>query len=143
MRPVSDVKQKLLEKLRQIARKKELARNGRFKRRPKRRFDKPSSRLFSFPKDKYEALQEVQRILGFTDEELRMFFALLEKANGGDLEFEIGDISVEFRTYSCDDNCLNEIEVVVKVEEKEVTHTVEYSFDYGLRNIFAKWQKKL
>jgi hypothetical protein len=103
-----------------------------FKRRLKRRFDRPSSGLFSFPKDKYEALQEVQRILGFTDEELRMVFALLEKANGAYLNFEIGDIGVEFDTLGAEAS--NEIRLVVKIEGKEGIYSAEYKFNHALRN---------
>jgi len=121
VRLVSEVKQKLLEKLKKIVRKRESVRKGR-------RFKRASSRMFSFPKDKYKALEEIQTMLGFTDEELHMFFALLEKATDGYLTFDFGDLKAEFHTCVFDVNTASEISVKVEVEEKEITHSAEYHF---------------
>lgn len=116
---MSKVKQKLLEKLKNIIRKKESERKRRFKRAPS---------IFLFPKDKYEALEEVQKILGFTKEELSMLLTLLEKSIDGHLNFDVGDITIEFQAVKFDESSPSEISVIVELTEREITHRVEYKF---------------
>jgi len=91
-----------------------------------REFEKPALAKFSFTDDKYKALEEIREILGFTEEGLRTFFAVLEKADDGYLDFSVGNVIVEF--HKVGDLCSGEISMTVKVEQKEVTHTTEYQF---------------
>jgi hypothetical protein len=121
---MSKVKQRLLEKLKNIIRKKESDRK-------RRRVKRAPSKMFLFPKDKYEALEEIRKILGFTKEELGMLLALLEKSIEGHLDFNVGDITVEFHAVELDESSPSEISVIVELAEREITHRVEYRFNHG------------
>ena len=135
VKTVFEVKQKLLEKLKEIARKRAF-----FKK--KRKFRRASSRLFSFPKDKYEALEEVREMLGFSKEELSILFALLEKSVDGHLHFDVGDMTIEFHTFEFDESSPNEISLIVEASEKETTYRVEYDFGYSGRKFSgSNWIK--
>ena len=121
---MSKVKQRLLKKLKNIIRKKESDRK-------RRRIKRAPSKMFLFPKDKYEALEEIRKILGFTKEELGMLLALLEKSIDGHLHFNVGDITIEFHAAELDESSPSEISVIVELAEREITHRVEYRFNHG------------
>lgn len=89
-------------------------------------------RTQSFPANKYEALEEIQEMLGFTDAELTVLFDLLEKANGGYIEFKRGDVEIEFHTFAFHETSANEVSLRLRAKEKEVTHATEYQFPQGL-----------
>jgi len=126
---VSEAKQKWLQKLGEIVKRRKPSRKWR-------RFKRTSSTTFSFTSNKYEALEEIREMLGFTDEELRLLFALWKKADGGYLTFKGRDITVEFNT-----NCDDEIVFIVRVEEKGIAHLAEYKFNHEVRNV-ATWKKR-
>ncbi len=88
--------------------------------------------MFSFPKDKYEALEEVRGILGFTEAELRNFLSLLERSQGY-LRFAMGNVNIEFHARACFELPLSEVGLEVQVKERGIEHTAKYEFRHRAR----------
>jgi len=82
-------------------------------------------------RDKYLALEEIRELMGLTHDEAITFFALLDKAEYGNLHFRVCDVCVEFHTYWCRCDSYREGSVCVKTEGSGVSHSVEYQFPEG------------
>jgi hypothetical protein len=55
-----------------------------------------NSRFIGFPKNRYEALDEVQSFLEFSGVDLGQVFEILLNSNDGDLTYRFGDVEIQF-----------------------------------------------
>jgi hypothetical protein len=111
-------------KQRRIKNKKHLhRRTGRIRR--------PAPKWFSFPEDKYKALEEVRRILGLTKAQLRFFWSLLERSSSGELNFHAGNVRIQFSTWAYyeDEPLPSRIYMKIRIKEKQIEHHLKYKFE--------------
>jgi len=94
--------------------------------------------------DKYLALEEIQQALGLTTEELASFFALLEKADYGDMRFSFCNATVIIEGYGGRLGSHSHGMACVRVETQErgVTSVVEYRFPRGLNNVLQNRRRE-
>jgi len=92
---------------------------------PKINSESPTSRIAggSFPEDPYVALEEVSRMLGLSESEVRLLLTLLGKADDGYLSFHLGNICIEFINRSFDEKGMI---LDIDVEKGNMSHSVKY-----------------
>jgi hypothetical protein len=93
-----------------------------------------------FAGNRYTVLEEVKKILGFNDVEWRYLFVILSKADGGYLEFNLGDISILFQL--CERWLEDErtIHLSIEVEKDRMGRTATY--EYKLKELETLRNKK-
>ncbi len=138
---MSKLTRKLREKLKQVSKRGMVLKERMFKGRQRRNASQGFGD-FSFRQDKYEALEQVQQILGWTDEEISGLFGIMEKADDGHLNFHLrGPIKIAFWRAGFDETYPKAINVCVDVNGDEVTQSVKYTFYNGLGDL-TSWKKR-
>lgn len=84
--------------------------------------------LDGFPRNRFDALDEIQKLLGFTQTEWHAFFRIIRKADDGFLEFNRGGLMVQFALWSEEEKKVNlSIEFLKRKLGKSATY--EYSLE--------------
>ncbi len=87
------------------------------------------SRVFpEFPENRYDALEEVQKMLGFNSMEWKIFFKVLRKADDGFLEIHLGDLQIQFALWSEDEKRVH-LSLEYQKERTGKSATYEYSIN--------------
>jgi hypothetical protein len=84
--------------------------------------------LGEFPGNRYCALEEIQKVLGFSRIEWQTFFKIIRKANDGYLEFNRGGLNVQFALWSEDEKKVS-LNIEFHKNKSEKSATYEYSLD--------------
>jgi hypothetical protein len=79
-----------------------------------------------FPVNRYNALEEIQKVLGFSQIEWQAFFRIIRKANDGYLEFSRGGLNVQFALWSEDEKKVS-LNIELQKNKTEKSATYEYS----------------
>lgn len=93
-----------------------------------RRFENCSRILSDFPENRYDALEEVQKLLGFNSSEWKGFFKILRKADDGFLEVHLGDLQIQFALWSEDEKKVH-LSLEYQKERTGKSATYEYSIN--------------
>lgn len=84
--------------------------------------------LNRFPGNRYDALEEIQKLLGFSQIEWQAFFRIIRKADDGFLEFNRGGLIVQFALWSEDEKRVN-LSIEFQKEKLGESATYEYSLE--------------
>lgn len=84
--------------------------------------------LGKFPGNRYDALEEIQKVLGFSQNEWQAFFRIIRKANDGYLEFNRGGLNVQFALWSEDEKKVS-LNIEFQKNRSEKSATYEYNLD--------------
>jgi hypothetical protein len=87
-----------------------------------------SSRFVGFPKNRYEALDEVQSFLEFNGVDLGQTFDVLSNSNDGYLIYSFGDAQIQF-TRGFELGNRNAIQLWIELENEKMKKSVEYEYE--------------
>jgi hypothetical protein len=90
-----------------------------------------------FPQNRYTALEEAQKLLGFKEAEMRLLFSILRKAEDCILEFSFGDLSVRFELWQEDEK---KITMSLELERERRVNSVTH--EYSLKELEDFSQKR-
>jgi len=93
--------------------------------------------LNRFPGNRYNALEEVQKLLGFSQIEWQAFFRIIRKADDGFLEFNRGGLTVQFALWSEDEKKVN-----LSIEFQKGKLGKSATYEYSLEELEAFNNKK-
>jgi hypothetical protein len=86
-----------------------------------------SSRFVGFPKNRYEALSEVQSFLEFNGVDLGQTFEVLLNSHDGYLIYLFGDVQIQF-TRGFELANANAIQLWIELENEKMKKSVEYEY---------------
>jgi hypothetical protein len=98
-----------------------------------------SSRFMGFPKNRYEALDEVQSFLEFNGIDIGQTFEALMNSNDGYLIYSFGDVQIQF-TRGFDIGNSNAIQLWIELENEKMKKSVEY--EYEIKSLILLKKKK-
>jgi hypothetical protein len=82
--------------------------------------------FWNFPDNRYAAIDEIRRLLGFTKAEWRTLLHALSKTDNGWLQYMFADVTVDFKKFVD----VNEIHVLIEKSEKnKQTMSLKYVYD--------------
>ncbi len=87
--------------------------------------------------NRYVALDEMRRMLGFKQSEWKCLLIALSKTDNGWLEFMHGDLTINIEKFVD----IDELHLYVKSEKGKTVKTVEYTYD--LNEVVEPKQKNL
>jgi len=88
-----------------------------------------SSRFIGFPKNRYEALDDVQCFFELKGVDLSQIFEILLTCSDGYLIYSFGDIQIQFmRGFSISSDGQNTIQLSIELDNDEMKKTGEYEF---------------
>ncbi len=88
--------------------------------------------LNGFPGNRYDALEEIQKLLGFNQIEWQAFFRIIHKANDGYLEFNRGGLTIQFALWSEDGKRVN-----LSIESHQRKFGKSATYEYSLEELEA------
>lgn len=93
-----------------------------------------SSRFIGFPKNRYQALNEVQSFLEYNGVDLGQAFEVLLNSHDGYLIYWFGDVEIQFtRGFGAWSGNHNSIQMSIELENDSTEETVVY--EYKLRDL--------
>jgi hypothetical protein len=93
-----------------------------------------SSRFIGFPKNRYEALNEVQSFLEYNGVDLGQAFEVLLNSNDGYLIYWFGDVEIQFvRGFGVWSRSQKAIQMSIELENDRTEETAVY--EYKLRDL--------
>lgn len=88
-----------------------------------------SSRFVGFPKNRYEALDEVQSFLEFIGVDLGMAFEVLLNSNDGYLIYWFGDIEIQFtRGFGVWSGSSSAVQMSIELDNEKAKESVVYEY---------------
>jgi hypothetical protein len=82
--------------------------------------------FWNFPDNRYAAIEEIRRLLGFTKAEWKTLLHALSKTDNGWLQYMFADVTVDFKKFVD----MNEIHVLIeKGEKNKQTMCLKYVYD--------------
>ena len=101
-----------------------------------------SSRFVSFPKNRYEALNEVKSFLELNGVDLSQAFEVLLTSSDGYLIYSFGDIEIQFtRGFGVWSERQNTIHLSIELDNDKVKKTAAY--EYEIKDLKLLKRKKL
>ncbi len=98
-----------------------------------------------FPDNRFLALDQFLKLLGFSKSEWDSLFKIINRANCGFLEFKIGDVSIEINIGSGEslgEGEGNWITIIFRRTKNNVEKSATYSFEINELKRLSKMTKK-
>ena len=100
-----------------------------------------SSRFVGFPKNRYEALDEVQSFLEFNGVDLGTAFEVLLNSNDGYLIYWFGDVEIQFtRGFGVWSGSSSTVQMSIELDNEKAKESVVY--EYVLKDLKLVRRKK-
>lgn len=95
-----------------------------------------------FPNNRFEALNQFLELLGFREYEWNSLFMVINRANCGFLEYEIGDISAQLtlgRGETLGEDEDDWVRLIFSIRKEQVEKSADYTFEMNeLKNLSKK-----